>query len=705
MLITHFSSDASKPRKRGRPFKSKQPDSPRVKQSTAVPKVETPQPTTQTLPQASPTLQSPPKSTGKVKALPTVRDHTTDQVNEEGDEYVPRESDEAGEAKVTASGHLQDGREYRCRTFTVPNRGEKLFMLATECARVLVYRDSYLLFNKNKSLFKIIASQKEKDDLIQKEILPFSYRSRQIAIVSARSMYRQFGARVIQGGRRVRDDYWEQKARKQGFTEEDLASEKRPAMNRPREPVPDAVQANANAMNILASSQILYQDLPGHDIFSHLPGAGLGIGGIAPAMMPVTNGADRDKALREFGWPTGPRQEITGTPYQDRTQSSSAVDLVAQATQAAEFSRSIERQRDIRAPFLHESWNREHKALTPPPLSPESQLGQDRLMAGSMDLNGNVTPPHVRAQPLMPGVPGPPGLHTQHNRRSSSQQLVNPTAYHQQVPQAPQTPSQRSHPSRMGPGQMFTPARTPPGYSYNANSSAGMQQQQNQPTPAFNPMSNNQMWSQQQRQQYNQQQQQQTQQTSMQQMHPSLRGPAQMSPYSQQMPLHHHQSGSPQIQSLPNAAYPPSNPQPTVQPSPPGGTNQGLMSHPSNPRAMNPNQTFGNMNPSMAFSQPQAQQMQQRFAHMPGGASASMYQQPQHSPHTPGMGIGTGGGHGLGMGMGMGMGGGGVGQGGPGAQQGNAFMGGSGPGSAGLQGWSGGGVGGGGMNWGGAFSS
>ena len=98
-------------------------------------------------------------------------------------------------------------------------------MLATECARVLGYRDSYLLFNKNRSLYKIIVTQTEKDELIHQNILPYSYRSRQIAIVTARSIFRQFGARVIKDGRRVRDDYWESKAKKQGFTEEDLAGE------------------------------------------------------------------------------------------------------------------------------------------------------------------------------------------------------------------------------------------------------------------------------------------------------------------------------------------------------------------------------------------------------------------------------------------------------------------------------------------------
>jgi len=201
----------------------------------------------------TPTQASPPKSTPSKsvnKALPTVRNHTTDQLGLEGDEYIPREYDEAGEKKLTATGHLLDNRDYRCRTFFVPNRDDKLFMLAIECARVLGYRDSYLLFN-NRSLYKIIATQAEKEDLIHQKFLPFSYRSRQIAIVTAKSMFRQFGSRVIVNGRRVRDDYWETKARKQGFTEEDLAGEKSPGA--------------ANANTILGHhGDIVYSNRPAH---------------------------------------------------------------------------------------------------------------------------------------------------------------------------------------------------------------------------------------------------------------------------------------------------------------------------------------------------------------------------------------------------------------------------------------------------------
>ena len=116
--------------------------------------VQTPQLKSASLPQTSPTQASPSKSTPTkatvLKALPTVRDHTTDQLNPEGDEYIPREFDDQGEKKVAANGAPLGGREYRCKTFFVQGRGERLFMLATECARVLGYRDSYLLFNKNR---------------------------------------------------------------------------------------------------------------------------------------------------------------------------------------------------------------------------------------------------------------------------------------------------------------------------------------------------------------------------------------------------------------------------------------------------------------------------------------------------------------------------------------------------------------------------
>ncbi|KAK4242374.1 chromatin remodelling complex Rsc7/Swp82 subunit-domain-containing protein [Achaetomium macrosporum] len=378
-----------KPRKRGRPMKSRTsggaPESAPASLPPAPPTPQTippqtPQSQNAPLPSQTPTYApprtSPPKSTptkSTLKALPTVRDHTTDQLGPGGDEYLPREIDEAGEKKVLPNGQLTGGREYRCRTFLVPNRGDKLFMLATECARVLGYRDSYLLFNKNRSLYKIIASQIEKDDLVQQEILPFSYRSRQIAIVTARSMFRQFGSRVIVNGRRVRDDYWETKARKQGFTEADPAGEKRPGASKARE----AEASHNNAMLGAPHGEIVYSTNPGQ--FGGAPQPQLmqpgmigGPPGSSTRMPVITLGPEyNDTRTRDYSsiLKTGPRQEITGPPYQDRIQPTPISELHAQAHHAAEFNRSVNQQREMRSDYMQSIWRRPHDQPTTTTLS------------------------------------------------------------------------------------------------------------------------------------------------------------------------------------------------------------------------------------------------------------------------------------------------------------------------------------------------
>lgn len=389
------------PRKRGRPMKPTRPGAisesptkaPAPMQQSIPP--QTPQSHNARLPGPQPgytpsqaSASSPPKPTptkSTLKALPTVRDHTTDQLGPGGDEYLPREIDENGEKKVMPNGQLLGGRDYRCRTFLVPNRGDKLFMLATECARVLGYRDSYLLFNKNRSLYKIIANQTEKDDLVNQEILPFSYRSRQIAIVTARSMFRQFGSRVIVNGRRVRDDYWETKARKQGFTEADLAGEKRPGASKAREA---AAAAEQNA-SLLGGPQgeIVYSNSPAQFggaphpqliqpgmIGATLPGNRTRMPRLTLPEYPDTRRTDYSSILK-----TGSRQEITGPPYQDRTQPTAIPEIHAQAHHAAEFNRSVNQQREMRNDYMNNMWRRPHEQ----PVS--AALSQPVTAAGTSD--------------------------------------------------------------------------------------------------------------------------------------------------------------------------------------------------------------------------------------------------------------------------------------------------------------------------------
>lgn len=145
-----------------------------------------------------------------------------DVVNDE----VELPEDAEGEKKVDKLGHLQDGREYRCRTFTVHGRGKRLYMLSTEPARCVGFRDSYLFFAKHKRLFKIIINEDEKRDLIARQLIPHSYKGRAIGIVTARSVFREFGAQIIVGGKRITDDYEVAKARAEGVEEGSLADPK-----------------------------------------------------------------------------------------------------------------------------------------------------------------------------------------------------------------------------------------------------------------------------------------------------------------------------------------------------------------------------------------------------------------------------------------------------------------------------------------------
>jgi chromatin structure-remodeling complex protein RSC7 len=139
------------------------------------------------------------------------------------DDEVALPEDPDGEEKVDKLGNLKGGREYRVRTFTIMGRGQRLYMLSTEPARCTGFRDSYLFFTKHMQLFKIIVDEAEKRDLIDREIIPHSYKGRAIGVVTARSVFREFGARIIVGGKRIIDDYYIQAARARGDIEGEIA--------------------------------------------------------------------------------------------------------------------------------------------------------------------------------------------------------------------------------------------------------------------------------------------------------------------------------------------------------------------------------------------------------------------------------------------------------------------------------------------------
>lgn len=413
-----------------------------------------------------------------------MRDHTTDQLTQEGDEYIPREYDQDGEKKVQPNGELTGKRVYKCRIFHVPGRGDKLFMLATECARVLGYRDSYLLFNKNRSLYKIIATQAEKDDLINQGLLPYSYRSRQIAIVTAKSMFRQFGSRVIEGGRRVRDDYWEMKAKKQGFTEEDPAGEKRPGAAKQRLAQQESDRAQAAAAAAAAQQgggqpgQPPSHSIGGHDHITY-PDPTLPLDTqpqmvqpgmpIVSAPLPMISLPAKDDRMKEILTVPRPRQEVTGPPYRDNIRPTPPAQALEQAQQTAEYNKSLGQQRSIRSESYQGYWKKSppltqlSPTLLPgqplpspqhssPPLLPNSGPPMSHLGGGSLPMmnpqqlsNLNHQPGHHLSQqsPVrMPQSIKPEQLHN-HNQGYMPQ-----GGYYSAQPQTHPGHPQQMHPSQ-----------------------------------------------------------------------------------------------------------------------------------------------------------------------------------------------------------------------------------------------------------------
>ena len=271
----------------------------------------------------------------------------------EGDEGTPVELDPAGEAKVTRAGYLAGGREYAIKTFTITGHGDKLFMLATEVARLTGYRDSYLFFLRNRNLRKVVTTQTEKEDLISQEVIPFSYRSRQISVVTARSVFIQFGHRVIANGQRVRDDYYEERARRDHHAEHHL--------NETRELRHQAAIAAATAsMGSTASHN------------AHLP---------PPAPLAISSTLAHSDTPRPREWHPLPKAKppIYGAPWHETYQPLTASVMLEKAQAASRYNSLVATERKTRENMWKEWWApasaRVKTEVPPPEAQPQQTWG------------------------------------------------------------------------------------------------------------------------------------------------------------------------------------------------------------------------------------------------------------------------------------------------------------------------------------------
>ncbi|WBW71575.1 SWI/SNF complex subunit Snf59 [Schizosaccharomyces osmophilus] len=145
------------------------------------------------------------ESTENLSAAPEEPAMAIPERNQIEPNYTKKERDfklenVSANAVIDKYGRLADGLEYKTKTFCLNGRGDVLYMLGTECARILGFKDSYFMFHKTLNLRKILTNQAERDQLVYMGILAPKYRFRQLSIVPARQVFLAFGPKILLKG-------------------------------------------------------------------------------------------------------------------------------------------------------------------------------------------------------------------------------------------------------------------------------------------------------------------------------------------------------------------------------------------------------------------------------------------------------------------------------------------------------------------------
>lgn len=123
--------------------------------------------------------------------------------------------DEEGEEKIYWTGELIGNRKYRCKTFRWPGGGLDNYMLGMDCARILGSHHTQFVQRGGWLPSILVETAYNNSYLMAQNILHNPHSYEQITIVKARSVFRQFGHLMVEGGRPVHDDYWVADARKE----------------------------------------------------------------------------------------------------------------------------------------------------------------------------------------------------------------------------------------------------------------------------------------------------------------------------------------------------------------------------------------------------------------------------------------------------------------------------------------------------------
>lgn len=141
-----------------------------------------------------------------------------ERIADTGDCYVIARGDQQGEAKINRKGDLLGSRNFLFPTFTLPSRPHAVYVLVKDLIKCLESALSSAEFlHQNALLYGVKASPEELEFLKENRLCSSEEANDDICFVTAKSAFMLFGARVVVGGTRLVDDYWEQITKEQGF--------------------------------------------------------------------------------------------------------------------------------------------------------------------------------------------------------------------------------------------------------------------------------------------------------------------------------------------------------------------------------------------------------------------------------------------------------------------------------------------------------
>nr|ODN97540.1 chromatin structure-remodeling complex protein RSC7 [Cryptococcus depauperatus CBS 7855] len=131
-----------------------------------------------------------------------------------GDDELVLPDDPKGDTKVDAEGRLLGDRKYKLITFTSAERRnpERIYALTIDAARACGYSDSLAFLRRYPTILKLSCTAAERVKLIDLGRISGNLKHRQVTMVAIRNVYKATGAKVINNGKYVIDDYYEDDA-------------------------------------------------------------------------------------------------------------------------------------------------------------------------------------------------------------------------------------------------------------------------------------------------------------------------------------------------------------------------------------------------------------------------------------------------------------------------------------------------------------